>query len=206
MWNLANLEKLIVHLHWFVKTIQWFLPLTWCHFQPRVTEVTRGWKWHLVRDKNHFIFLTPVTVNKYSLFRFGGIFTFWLLVFAGFTGAAVEIFSIPDLFRTAKVKISAWKKKYLPQLNCGMDDSPLKKGAKTTIFRIVPRKSAISGIRPPVFLSVLPMNQLRYFRSVDCFWKFDAKTPHKKLFTVLARLWSERQPAENGCCKMATFY
>ena len=27
-------------------------------------SVTRGWKWHLVRDKNHFIFLTPVTVNK----------------------------------------------------------------------------------------------------------------------------------------------
>ena len=30
-------------------------------------SVTRGWKWHLVRDKNHFIFFTPVTVNKYSL-------------------------------------------------------------------------------------------------------------------------------------------
>ena len=29
-------------------------------------SVTRGWKWHLVRDKNHFIFSTPVTVNKYS--------------------------------------------------------------------------------------------------------------------------------------------
>ena len=29
-------------------------------------SVTRGWKWHLVRDKNHFIFFTPVTVNKYS--------------------------------------------------------------------------------------------------------------------------------------------
>ena len=28
---------------------------------------TRGWKWHLVRDKKHFIFFTPVTVNKYSL-------------------------------------------------------------------------------------------------------------------------------------------
>ena len=25
----------------------------------------------LVRDKNHFIFFTPVTVNKYSLFTFG---------------------------------------------------------------------------------------------------------------------------------------
>ena len=30
------------------------------------SQVTRGWKWHLVTDKNHFIFLTPVTVNKYS--------------------------------------------------------------------------------------------------------------------------------------------
>ncbi len=34
---MANQEKLIVHLHWFVKTIQWFLPLTRCHFQPLVT-------------------------------------------------------------------------------------------------------------------------------------------------------------------------
>ena len=25
-----------------------------------------GWKWHLVRDKNHLIFFTPVTVNRYS--------------------------------------------------------------------------------------------------------------------------------------------
>ena len=30
-------------------------------------SVTRGWKWLLVRDKNHFIFFSPVTVNKYSL-------------------------------------------------------------------------------------------------------------------------------------------
>ena len=27
-----------------------------------------GWKWHPVRCKNHFIFLTPVTMNKYSFF------------------------------------------------------------------------------------------------------------------------------------------
>ena len=37
VWNLTNYEKVIVHLHWFVKTIQWFLPLTRCHFQPLVT-------------------------------------------------------------------------------------------------------------------------------------------------------------------------
>ena len=32
--------------------------------------VTRGWKWHLLRDKNHFIFFTPVTVNRYSFWRY----------------------------------------------------------------------------------------------------------------------------------------
>ena len=33
-WNLTNQEKVIVHLHWLVKTIQWFLllSLTQCHF------------------------------------------------------------------------------------------------------------------------------------------------------------------------------
>ena len=34
----------------------------------RDLSVTRGWKWHLARDKSHFIFFTPVTVNKYSWF------------------------------------------------------------------------------------------------------------------------------------------
>ena len=27
-----------------------------------------GWKWHLVRGKNHFIFLTPMAVNQYIHF------------------------------------------------------------------------------------------------------------------------------------------
>ena len=36
-------------------------------FHVSLQRCARGWKWHLVRDKNHFIFFTPVTVNKYSL-------------------------------------------------------------------------------------------------------------------------------------------
>ena len=36
-WKWTNWEKLIVHLHWLVKTIHWFLLLTRCHFQPLVT-------------------------------------------------------------------------------------------------------------------------------------------------------------------------
>ena len=31
-------------------------------------------KWHLVRDKNHFIFFTPVTVNKYSFLKLFMVF------------------------------------------------------------------------------------------------------------------------------------
>jgi len=33
---------------------------------PATREVTRGWKWLLVRGKSHLIFFSPVTVNKYS--------------------------------------------------------------------------------------------------------------------------------------------
>ena len=98
------------------------------------------------------------------------------------------------------------KKKYLPQLNCELSGGWPKKCSKTSIFRIVPRKSAICGIRPPVFSNSLPMNRSRYFRSVDCFWKFDGKTPHEKLFTTAAQSWTLRQPAENWCSKTSIFY
>ena len=97
------------------------------------------------------------------------------------------------------------KKKYLPQLNCELSGSWPKKCSKTSIFRIVPRKSAICGIRPPVFSNSLPMNRSRYFRSVDCFWKFDGKTPHEKLFTTPAQSWTLWRPVENGCLKMPWF-
>ena len=52
-------------VHWLVKTIQWFLLLTQCHFQPLV-KVTRGWKWHLVRRQKPFHFLTT-SVDKQIL-------------------------------------------------------------------------------------------------------------------------------------------
>ena len=45
---------------------------------------TRCWKWHLVRDKNHFIFFTPVTANKYRRFTVSWVsvkvawVTFWI--------------------------------------------------------------------------------------------------------------------------------
>ena len=97
------------------------------------------------------------------------------------------------------------EKKYLPQLNCELSGGWPKKCSKTSIFRIVPRKSAICGIRPPVFSNSLPMNRSRYFRSVDCFWKFDGKTPHEKLFTTPAQSWTLWRPVENGCLKMPWF-
>ena len=40
----------------------------------------RGWKWHLVRDKNHFIFLTPVSINKYSFSIEAKSVSFWPVV------------------------------------------------------------------------------------------------------------------------------
>ena len=47
---------------------------------------THGWKWHLVRDKNHFIFFTPVTVNKNSWHAFrpgcGVTFGVWMQICA----------------------------------------------------------------------------------------------------------------------------
>ena len=42
---------------------------SWGYHWSRSTSVTSGWKWHLVRDKNHFIFFTPVTENKYSFYN-----------------------------------------------------------------------------------------------------------------------------------------
>ena len=49
-----------------MKTMQWFLLLT--HFISSLwwPSVTHGWKWHLVRSKNHLISLTSLTVKSYS--------------------------------------------------------------------------------------------------------------------------------------------
>ena len=50
-------------------TIQWFLLLTRCHIQPLVT-LGHSWLEIAPRERQKpFLFLTPVTVNKYSFFH-----------------------------------------------------------------------------------------------------------------------------------------
>ena len=70
-------------------------------------SVTRGWKWHLVRDQNNLVFFTPVTVNKYSWF-YGRIFShdkpakfkLWLLLYSCYT-VIIWVIPVSKELRTA---------------------------------------------------------------------------------------------------------
>ena len=49
--KMSKLKKFIVHLHWLVKTIQWFLLLTRCHFQ----SLLHSWLEMAPREKSKTI-------------------------------------------------------------------------------------------------------------------------------------------------------
>ena len=75
-------------------------------------------------------------------------------------------------------------------------------GSRKPLFLV---KKRIFAARPHVLSRLLRVNRSRYFQSVDCFWKFNGKTPHEKLFTTPAQSWTLQRPVENGCLKMPWF-
>jgi len=59
-WNNWQQEKFIVQLNWFVKTVQWSLPLTRGHFQPLVSH----WEYSERQSLSLYNFLNTCFVKQ----------------------------------------------------------------------------------------------------------------------------------------------